>query len=61
VRLVKRQGQAKDDIIIAIGLWVFLSRDLRLMVVADATPLNKDLVSPGDVIEGNTFFKAYYY
>jgi hypothetical protein len=29
--------------------------------VADATPLNKDLVPPGDVIEGNTFFKAYYY
>jgi hypothetical protein len=29
--------------------------------VADATPLNKDLVPPGDVIDGNTFFKAYYY
>jgi hypothetical protein len=46
---------------IAIGLWIFLSRDLRLMMVADATPLNKDLIPPGDVIEGNTFFKAYYY
>jgi hypothetical protein len=31
------------------------------MMVADVTPLNKDLVSPDDVIEGNTFFKAYYY
>jgi hypothetical protein len=61
VRLVKGQGLAKDDIMIAIGLWIFLSRDLRLMMVADATPLNKDLVPPGDVIEGNTFFKAYYY
>jgi hypothetical protein len=46
---------------IAIGLWVFLSRDLRLMMVADATPLNKDLVPPGDVIEGNTFSKACCY
>jgi hypothetical protein len=46
---------------IAIGLWVFLSRELRLMMVADATSLNKDLVPPGDVIEGNTFFKTYYY
>jgi hypothetical protein len=46
---------------IAIGLWIFLSRDLRLMMVADAIPLNKDLVPPGDVTEGNTFFKAYYY
>jgi hypothetical protein len=46
---------------IAIGLWVFLSHDLRLMMVVDATPLNKDLVPPGDVIEGNTFFKTYYY
>jgi hypothetical protein len=61
VRLVKRQGLAKDDNTIVIGLWVFLSRDLRLMMVADATPLNKDLVPPGDVIEGNTFFKTYYY
>jgi hypothetical protein len=61
VRLVKGQGLAKDDIMIAIGLWVFLSRDLILMMVADATPLNKDLVPPSDVIEGNTFFKAYYY
>jgi hypothetical protein len=31
------------------------------MMVADATPLNKDLVPSGDVIDGNTFFKAYYY
>jgi hypothetical protein len=46
---------------IAIGLWIFLSRDLRMMMVADATLLNKDLVPPDDVIEGNTFFKAYYY
>jgi hypothetical protein len=64
VRLVKRQGLVKDDIMIAIGLWIFLCRDLtclRLMMVADATPLNKDLVSPDDVIEDNTFFKAYYY
>jgi hypothetical protein len=61
VRLVKGQGLAKDDIIIAIGLWIFLSHDLRLMMVANATPLNKDLVPPCDVIEGNTFFKAYYY
>jgi hypothetical protein len=61
VRLVKRQGVVKDDIMIAIGLWIFLSHDLRLVMVADATPLNKDLVPPGDVIEGNTFFKAYYY
>jgi hypothetical protein len=61
VRLVKGQGLAKDDIMIAIGLWVFLSRDLRLMMVADATLLNKDLVPPGDVIKGNTFFKACYY
>jgi hypothetical protein len=61
VRLVKRQGLVKDDNTIAIGLWAFLSRDLRLMMVADVTPLNKDLVSPDDVIEGNTFFKAYYY
>jgi hypothetical protein len=61
VRLVKGQGLAKDDNTIAIGVWVFLSRDLRLMMVADAILLNKDLVSPGDVIEGNTLFKAYYY
>jgi hypothetical protein len=64
VRLVKRQGLAKDDITIAIGLWIFLSRDLRclgLIMVADATPLNKDLVPPGDVIEGNTFSKACCY
>jgi hypothetical protein len=61
VRLVKGQGLAKDDIMIAIGLWVFMSRDLRLVMVADATPLNKDLVSPGDVIEGNTFSKACCY
>jgi hypothetical protein len=61
MRLVKGQGLPKEDNTIAIGLWVFLSRDLRLMMVADATPLNKDLVPPGDVIEGNTFFKAYYY
>jgi hypothetical protein len=61
VRLVKGQGLAKDDIMIAIGLWIFLSRDLRLTMVADATPFNKDLVPPGDVIEGNTFFKAFYY
>jgi hypothetical protein len=61
VRLVKGQGLAKDDIMIAIGLWIFLSRDLRLMMVTDATPLNKDLVLPGDVIKDNTFFKAYYY
>jgi hypothetical protein len=61
VRLVKGQGLAKDDIMIKIGLWVFLSRDLRLMMVADATPLNKYLVPLGDVIEGNTFFKACYY
>jgi hypothetical protein len=46
---------------IAIGLWIFLSRDLRLMMGVDATPLNKDLVPPGDVIEGNTFFKACCY
>jgi hypothetical protein len=59
VRLVKGQGLAKDDIMIAIGLWIFLSRDLRLMMVTDATPLNKDFVPPSDVIEGNTFFKAY--
>jgi hypothetical protein len=61
VRLVKGQGLAKDDIMIAIGLWVLLSRDLRLMMVADAIPLNKDLIPPGDVIEGNTFSKACYY
>jgi hypothetical protein len=61
VRLVKGQGLAKDDNTIAIGVWVFLSCDLRLMMVANATPLNKDLVPPGDVIEGNTFFKACYY
>jgi hypothetical protein len=61
VRLVKRQGLAKDDIMIAIGLWIFLSRDLRLMMVADATPLNKDLVPPGNVVKGNTFSKACYY
>jgi hypothetical protein len=61
VRLVKRQGLVKDDIMIAIGLWIFLSRDLRLMMVADATPLNKDLISPGNVVKGNTFSKAYYY
>jgi hypothetical protein len=61
VRLVKGQGLAKDDIMIAIGLWIFLSHDLRLMTVVDATPLNNDLVPPGDVIEGNTLFMAYYY
>jgi hypothetical protein len=38
-----------------------MSRDLRLVMVADATPLNKDLVPPGDVIEGNTFSKACCY
>jgi hypothetical protein len=46
---------------IAVGLWVFLSRDLKLVMVANATPLNKDLVPPDDVIEGNTFFKACCY
>jgi hypothetical protein len=56
-----RQGLVKDDNTIAIGIWAFLSRDLRLMMVADAIPLNKDLVPRGDVIEGNTFFKACYY
>jgi hypothetical protein len=61
VRLVKRQGVVKDDIMIAIGLWVFLSHDLRLMMVVDATPLNKDLVPPGDVIEHISFLKACYY
>jgi hypothetical protein len=61
VRLVKRQGLAKYDIMIAIGLWIFLSRNLRLMMVADATPLNKDLVPPDNVVKGNTFSKAYYY
>jgi hypothetical protein len=64
VRLVKGQGLAKDDNTIVIGLWVFLSRDLRclrLMMVADATPLNKVLVPPGDVIEHNSFSKACYY
>jgi hypothetical protein len=62
--LVKRQALAKDDVTIAISLWVFLSRDLRclgLIMVADATPLNKDLVPPSDVIEGNTFSKACCY
>jgi hypothetical protein len=39
-RLVKVQGLAKDDNTIAIGLWVFLSWDLRLtMIIANATPL----------------------
>jgi hypothetical protein len=34
---------------------------LGLIMVADATPLNKDLVPPGDIIEGNTFSKACCY
>jgi hypothetical protein len=64
VRLVKRQGQAKDDIMITIGLYVFFSRDLRcliLMMVVDANPLNKDFGPPGDVTEGNTFSKVCCY
>jgi hypothetical protein len=60
-RLVKGQGLPKDDNTIVIGLWVFLSHDLRLMMVADATPLNKDFVPHGNVIEGNTLSKACYY
>jgi hypothetical protein len=43
---------------IKFDLQFFVPHLLRLMMVADATPLNKDLVSPGDVIEGNTFSKA---
>jgi hypothetical protein len=64
VRLVNGQGLAKVDNKIVIGLWVFLSQDLRclrLMMVADATPLNKDLVSPVNVIEHISFLKASYY
>jgi hypothetical protein len=39
----------------------FVPHRLRLMMVADATPLNKDFVPPSNVIEGNTFFKACCY
>jgi hypothetical protein len=43
---------------IKFDLPFFVPCRLRLMMVADTTPLNKDFVSPDNVIEGNTFFKA---
>jgi hypothetical protein len=46
---------------IKFDLQFFVPRCLRLMMVADATPLNKDFGPPGDVIEGNIFSKACYY
>jgi hypothetical protein len=46
---------------IKFDLQFFVPHRLRLMMVADATPINKDFGPPGDVIEGNTFSKACCY
>jgi hypothetical protein len=46
---------------IKFDLQFFVPHRLRLTMVADATPLNKDFVPPGNVIEGNTFSKTSCY
>jgi hypothetical protein len=46
---------------IKFDLQFFVPRRLRLMMVADTTPLNKDFSPPGNVNEGNTFSKACCY
>jgi hypothetical protein len=43
---------------IKFDLQFFVPHRLRLMMVADATPLNKNFGPPGVVIEGNTFSKV---
>jgi hypothetical protein len=43
---------------IKFDLQFFVTYRLRLMMVADTTPLNKDFVQPSNVIKGNTFSKA---